>query len=532
MSGFRFLSALGLGISLLSISGCNGASGTTHAPADPVFDVSWSFNRLPIGGLDKVEVTFNLLKDGVANASNDISLKIENPDNTETSREDIQDRGNGEYFFSISPQQTGEYQINLTYAGKTFTQTPVVLDSIASGWQQPMALQSVNTLGFEGGAHITRDGQWLFIQYSPMSASSNLFLNANSPGCNGDLPSCDSPLVNQTADASYVSIFGINTIRPGFPQGRLTFQSNNTKFANINHNTSFFDDDSIYRPPSAFYGFRRLTDGSYGAAFTLAIGDGNEGVLAAQGLSVSLTSSGLPFPVFAFIDPSQDAATELGDSHLDIYAGAINLGQSDFLTDYILENGNIKLNIEPEDAAKALALPHATQANNSGRQANPYLHLNGNDIDSLWVDDHGNMLDATNLGDISVYKSSGDGNYLDAQLLPAKINTGDKQSQAFFTGNTLYYRQANAGEDYGKLMQVNFSGSVYSDATQWGAPANLLVAGTESAKGSIVTLGDPSIGEFNGQKVLFFTYGKIRENINGFFDIDMQVGYLEAETTP
>lgn len=532
MSAIKALSVFSLGVGLLSVAGCSGTSGTTPGPATPNYDVTWSFERIPVSGLDSVEVTLNLLKDNVANSTSDFSIEIESPDETTITRDDVQDNGNGEHVFTIMPSQTGEYKISLTYAGNTYTQTPIVLDDVASGWQQPMSVQGlVNSKGFEGGAHITADANWLFIQYSPVSASSNLFLQNNSIGCNGDLPSCNSPLVNQTTEAAeFTSFFGVS-LRPNFPQGRLSLQFNDdnvaTGFANINHYATLFNDNTSFRPPSAFYGFKRSSEGSFSSIFTLAIDDQNEAVLNAQGLSVTLDSAGNPTAVYSFVDPTNPRADDniqLGDNNPDIYTRTFTLGISSYLARYSRNATSGDITQFSTSPAVPIDLGDI-----SGRQSNPYLYVKtGDTVDSLWIDNQGNLLDADNIGDISVYPLIDDREFDSAQILPAKINTTNRESQAFFTGNKLLYRQAVS--DYGNLMQVAYMGGNYTDAANWGTPENLMVSSADNIKGSIVTLGDPSIGKIDGKEILYFTYGKVRENINGFLDIDMQVGYLEKET--
>jgi hypothetical protein len=149
-----------------------------------------------------------------------------------------------------------------------------------------------------------------------------------------------------------------------------------------------------------------------------------------------------------------------------------------------------------------------------------------------------NLNAATN-GDISIYKAN-NGGYDTALPLSTTINTTtNTQSQPFFNGTHLYYREAVGGEDYGTLKQSAAADSARSDYDHnsfWTTPTMLLGVDTNTSAtrkiGEIITLGDPTEATIEGEKVLFFTYGKIRGDVGGDLDIDIQVGYVKRNSAP
>ena len=78
---------------------------------------------------------------------------------------------------SASPDRlrTGEYSIVASLSGAAAAEwrgTAIVLDEVAPRWGQPRKVAGlVNTSGWEDSAHVTRDGEYLFVVYIAVSPS-------------------------------------------------------------------------------------------------------------------------------------------------------------------------------------------------------------------------------------------------------------------------------------------------------------------------------------------------------------------------
>jgi len=523
---------------LISLASCgDNSAGNTQTS---VWSMELNFNRIEnIAGLDPIAVNLKMLQDGTPTAGLQPEVIVQRG-----SLSEINDLGNGNYSFIISPAQTGEHAVTVSYAGVSITRTPLVLKSVYADWGQPMSVAGlVNTEGYEDGVTITPDGQYLFVQTGPQYFSAFfIFLEARvNGGCGGDrlLPSICRHAWLDTLPGVYTA-----PQRPGFFDGRF---SGNDFLHNSNAWGVEIDGTPNFAFATMFYGFKKQPDGSFAEPFYIAFDDLNDAIANPFGISFRLNANGSATMIFAhndgdasgFYDHDSNSATPAADSNFDIFTLDVTFGQNTSLGAYTV--GQPPIRDTAFFPSKRINLGESGITGNYGTQGNPHLYvLNDGSIHSIWTDDEydtgnepGDDIDA---GFISVYTlNSGifsDGTWQKTVLPTSIINTGEMQRQPFFTGNGLYYTQ-----DVNIIYSV-YSGtdtaSDYANDTNWATATTILQKDQllppldSSSLGKVIAIGEPTIANDQGQEKLYFVYGYVRavESVTGIPDLNMQAGYV------
>ena len=109
---------------LLGVSACSGGSGED---APPTYSIDLDFQRLDSGTPNPFTVTATIrengqLKGGIAS---DIAIVL-----GQGSANALTEVSNGQYQFTVTPTQTGEHEVAVSYAGVTKTETALVVAGI------------------------------------------------------------------------------------------------------------------------------------------------------------------------------------------------------------------------------------------------------------------------------------------------------------------------------------------------------------------------------------------------------------------
>ena len=195
---------------LVFLNACGGTS--DNSTGNATYSIELVFSRIDnASGLDPFMVTAIVFKDGTPSADLSPAVQLQRG-----SHNGINDLGNGRYRFTVTPVQTGEHKVTVSYENASQSRTALVFASVHADWGQPMAVAGlVNTEGYEDGVTISPDGQYLFVQTGPQYFSGLfIFLEARvNGGCGGDrlLPTvCNHPWID-TLPGPYTA-----PQRPGF----------------------------------------------------------------------------------------------------------------------------------------------------------------------------------------------------------------------------------------------------------------------------------------------------------------------------
>jgi WD40-like Beta Propeller Repeat len=522
---------------LALLSACSGSSGggstTGNTGNSTQYSIELDFSRLDnVGGLDPFTVTATVLQDGTPTAGLLPSVQLERG-----SYNSVTDLGDGTYRFTVTPTQTGEYPVTVSYENGSLSRTALVLKSVHTDWGQPMSVPGlVNTEGYEDGVTISPDGQYLFVQTGPQYFSA--YFVYLEPRANGG---CGAVFDNTRLSPDRCNHPWIDTLigpytapeRPGFFDGRF---SGNTFLHNSNIWGVGIDESPFFAFATMFYGFKKQPDGSFTEPFYIAFDDLNDAIANPFGMSFRNNADGSMTMIFAHNDGDASAFANGVDSGFDVYTIDITPGQNNILGKYNLGQPPTRDSFFP---SSMIDFGSTGTDGNYGTQGNPHLYvLNDGSIDSIWTDDEYDADDAdpgndADAGDLSVYTlSSGsfpDGNW-NKTVLPATINAGSDQIQPFFTGAGLYFTQ-----DTDILYSV-YSGADtavdYANDSNWSTPVTILQKDAgDTPLGKIIAIGEPTIANENGVETLYFVYGYVRsvDVITGIADVNLQAGFVRRK---
>lgn len=486
--------------------------GNDSSPADvpaPSYSLSLAMSRNAGPGLGSFTVTATLNRDGSPHPGQTLALSI--PAGAVSG---VTDHGNGTYSFTVTPAATGTYSVTVSYGEATVTRKAVVLDTVLAGAGQPMAVPGdyVNTEGYEDGVTITPDGEYLFVQYGPIHFS-GLFQHASICASAGYSVGYDLNTCAGRPDASLV----FDTIGPYAAPYRPNFPS-----ANIADGTLLHLDDLIMPTlanglvgfPTAFYGFKRQSDGTFAEPFKVAFND-ERGINGPFGLSFRINGDGTATFALAWNNYFND----LGDDKPDIYHGTLTLGAETSLGDVMYGANDTFLSINP------LITPVGFSSH-VGVQGNPHIYLDGaGNITSIWTDDE----QVTN--DLSVYRltagSFPTGTWVN-ETLPSVINTAADEDQPFFTGNKLYFSRGLSIVYHDYTPTNGACGATYTHNDCWGPEVIVLGANANTGIGEIFAVGEPTIASYGGKTYLYFVYVERRENVDvSVNDYDLDAAFVE-----
>ncbi len=522
----------------LLVNSCGGGSSsstTTEDTVEPVYTVALDFQRGDGGGgLDPFTVTATIGNSGapVTGATPAITLG-------RGSHGGITDHGDGRYSFTVTPDQTGEYPVTVSYETASHSETALVLKSVADGWGQPMAVSGlVNTEGYEDGISITADGEYLFVQYGPIYFSA-MFYFPSPLGCDGhrlEPERCTHEWLDTTI-GPYTA-----PERPDFFDGRF----DGTTFL---HNSNLWgfgiDEVPFFAPATMFYGFKRQTDGSYAEPFYVAFDDENDAIANPFGISLRRNGDGTASIVFALDDPNNldmlmvdhdDNGTFDRESRFDVYTTDITLGQHNLLGTYVA--GSPPPRVEPFPST-LVDFGKTGPDGIYGTQGNPHIYYSADGtIRSIWTDDEYDGTDSdpdndSDAGDVSAYVLT-DGTFPSGSwtkvVLPATVNGGGEQRMPFFNGQGLYFSQDV--DIYYSAYTGADTVADYADDSNWATPTMILEkdSGTDllAPLGKVHAVGEPNIATIDDVEHLFFVYVIARgvDAGSGLADLNIQAGYV------
>ncbi len=538
----RICSILLLSVLLTQCGGggsSSGSSGSGSAGASN-YTLTLSFERIETGVLNPFKVTVALLDAGVAvvGKSQDLNIVL-----GRGSLGSVSEVSTGRYEFIVTPSQTGEYAVTVSFSNTSITRTALVLTKVNSAWQQPMAVSGlVNTEGYEDGITISPNGEYLFVQYGPIYFS-GIFLSQvprSNGGCGGDRLA-----PNRCTHDWIDKVKGPITApeRPGFFDGRML----DGKFLhNANSWAVGTEQSPIFAPSTMFYGFKRQADGSYAEPFYLAFEDENDAIINPSGLSFVSNANGTTTVAFAMDEPLSTKVIDLDadgiadvESLADIFTIDLTFGSNTSLGKFV-PSGTVGTAPIRDSFFPSTVINFGLKGinGNAGTQGNPHLYQETGVIKSIWTDDERDT--DGDRGDLSSYVLTA-GNYLSGSwtkvVLPSAINKPlpSSEIQPFFTGRGLYYTHLSDSGDLPEIYYNAYSGNSnatdYSNNNKWSATEKILEVGAADSIGKITAIGEPTIAIIDNKEVLYFVYGYIRgyDAVSGLADIDMQAGYIKKK---
>ncbi|MDF1666859.1 MAG: hypothetical protein P1V97_34235, partial [Planctomycetota bacterium] len=297
---------------LLAACGVGGSGGGGGQPT-PTTTASLSFTRVKTSSPSPFIVRAEVLRGGVPVSGQASALQVTLG---QGSLGPITEPNPGIYQFTVTPTQTGEHPVTVSFSGTTVTRMPLVLSEVHPDYGQPMSVRGlVNTEGYEDGVTITKDGEYLFVQYGALYFSGFFLFQAPraSGGCGGDRLSptrCTHPWIDDVLGP----IAGPE--RPGFFTDRIANGKHLHSAASYNIGV---DQAPNLAPTTLFYGFKRQADGSYTEPFLIAFDDERDGILNPFGQSFRINNNGTATMLFALNDPADSETIDLdGDGSVDV----------------------------------------------------------------------------------------------------------------------------------------------------------------------------------------------------------------------
>lgn len=380
-------------------------------------------------------------------------------------------RGDGRHQATITPDavNTGEYRITAaaTAPGSgsrlSVARTAIVMGQVAPGWGQAISVEGlVNTAATQDSLAVSPDGQYLFLQYYPVTIRCILDGDPDGSFCQTALGPVVAPLRPNMPGASRV--LSASAIQHGCPS--------------LNFNPSPFP-----LPPIAQYGFRRQADGSYAEPFVFRF-TGDDGCFTLFGPSVHANGDGTFRMFLSFQDPR--------DSSTDVYDFNFSPGSTQTLGNASFSGGAVRID--------NLVLSRASVGGADVHRGNPHVHYNGSTPSLLFYDD-----ETRSAANQYIFVSQWNGSSWNA---PVALNfapfnaSGQGLTQPYFDGSQLIVREGS------RLISFPYNGGAIGSAASWGPPAVLLAPlASRSQTGSLFIVGEPSVATINGQQVLYFIYG-------------------------
>lgn len=465
------------------------------------YRLALGFERIPLSGPDGFTVTATLTHGGIPTPGKNLAVTLGRGDSSP-----VVDHGDGRYSFAVSPSGTGVHPVTVSVEDATVSRAALVLPTVADGIGQPVLVPGmVNTDGYEDGAAITPDGNYLFIQYGPLYFS-GIFLLADICAEAGwsmyNLTTCDG---KPDSDMVFQTIGPYDApLRPDFPAGAI----DGGELAHIGITIPTVA-AGIARFPTAFYGFERQPDGAFAKPFKVAFDD-SRGTMGPFGVSFRMLSATEATVVFAW-DNYYD---NLGDDKPDIYHGVVTMGETNSLG-LVTYAGQMFDAIDPHVAPVGFA-------SHAGVQGNPHLYVDGGgDIHSIWTDDEQVS------HDIAVYRLTAgafpDGAWTPMSL-PAVVNTVASESQPYFSGSHLLLNREVSIVAHAYLASTHDD---YDQTGVWG-PEEVLLASGDATEGGVFGVGEPTLARTDGKTLLYFVFVENRAiRPSGRYDLDPGVAVVE-----
>lgn len=373
--------------------------------------------------------------------------------------------GGGDYTTTVTADVLdSEVQITATSTQASATKTALVFSTLDASLGQPELVDGlVNTPAWEDGVAVSPDGQWLIVaSYLPVDALSCIISGGlpSSPPCATLIGPYDAPARPGMLGASRMNGTTYENVCPAFG---ITVPSTTFTFM-----------------PSASYGFRRQSDGSFTEPFV--IGYEADGCLSPYGFTFTAAPVGVSATmVFAQHDPFKGGP----DTDHDLYYTPITLGQPNILGTYSQSMG-----MTVRTGEVATLLPPVT----SIRQGNPHYAAG-----RMWWDNE----DPTDI-DRDLVFSDITGTFpaitATSGMTVGMSMPGQEEIQPMIDGNDLYFM--GGGTLYRSTLTAAANPAL---AGSWSARQALLGPTTTT---NIIATGEPNIARTGGQTELYFVFVK------------------------
>jgi len=421
-----------------------------------------------------------------------------------------------EYRVLVTPALSGELDLVVSAENATTVEeTLLVFYRVHDDWGQPRKVRGmVNTEGWEDGACISPDGEYLYLQYIAMPFPALI------DGSDKDIWN-----LVQYASGPFTA-----PLRPDYFRSRIGDDGA------IEHTFPLYgvtQEGSQIFPMSSFYGFKKQSDGSFAEPFLLGINDQGNGNLNPFGLSLAgELPDGTVRAFFSFNDPrSNDAegSNDAEDTGNDIVTLSLVPGEKNIWGEYF--NGTAGEILRDEDTFQPQSLEYTL----AGNQGNPHVYHDAT-ASYLFTDDE--VFDTPHEVDISYYQLEEEGSYplgpwAGPYPLAGKINlpgsdaefSDNREVQPYFDGSQLIFSRDS------QLYRCDYLGGSPGDDSSWGEVEVLLqglmaipegedwLASEDSA---IFYCGEPSTVIMDNKEILYFIY----VIFNGS-NLDLNVGYVE-----
>ncbi|MEK6795579.1 MAG: hypothetical protein AABZ39_12425 [Spirochaetota bacterium] len=412
---------------------------------------------------------------------------------------DVVLRRNRSFVCRVTPDGLGSGEYTVTAAlPKTplsVTHRALVLAAVDERWGQPQCVEGlVNTLGWEDGAHVSRDGNYLFIHYIAQSASCMI---------EGKIEAFKKAKGPWTAPA-----------RPDFPAAARIASNGTIRNAApaLGLDEAKIKELGLKLLAQATYGFKRQHNGEFAEPFLVEIA-GNDGSIALMGPVLIRDAHGRDALLFCWDDPRIDKGLRSGMDH---WLAPLANGRHNVLGRYA----------KPWPAIKDLTAeiiggePLPKQQGNPG----PYVDSSGRVV-QIWYDDETVPEEKR---DVIVRVLRPDGKFPKGPwhtpvVLPPPVNLPNiGEIQPVFDGKEVTLRR---GHEIVSIPFIGKGADALANSQAWGRARRDLVAEPDkfSQRGPIISLGEPSKAVRNGRTTLFFVYALRRDD--GL--LDLNVGYVE-----
>ncbi|MFZ2160881.1 MAG: hypothetical protein WAW02_01565 [Sideroxyarcus sp.] len=477
---FRVLLAAGM---ILVVSSCGGGDAGYSASFTPHLD--FIRNTAPADGSFKALIWVS--------DANGTTVSFDSAPTLASTRGTVSAltlRSDGKQEATVTPdaQKTGEYRVTLSamVSGNSISisHTAIVMEQVASGWGQPFSVDGlVNTGGTQDSLAVSPDGQYLFLQYYPVTLNCILGGDPAHPFCQTQLGPVTAPERPNMPGASRVT--SASSIHHGCPS--------------LN-----FDPSPVPIPPIALYGFHRQADGSYAEPFVFMFTN-NDGCFAPWGPSIKANGDGTYRMFTAFNDP-RDSGTASDFAHIydfNLTPGATQtLGETSY-------SGGVQIG--------NFVLSKATIAGTDGHRGNPHVYYSGNTPSLLFYDEE-TQPSASQFIHVASWNGSGWNAPVVLDFAPFNT-TGYGDTQPYFDGTQLILRNGS------QLLSYAYNGGGVGVAASWGAPVSLLDPDTIAEAGSVIVIGEPTVATINGVEVLYFIYGIYQADGS----VNLRAGYVRKE---
>lgn len=469
----RLLAAVALVLPTIGCGPAEKADDDDDDDGGPVRVIGLSLDR-EIGG-DDIRVTAHLTEDGVALPG--VAVTISAAGGVASA---VTDAGGGDYLSTVvADELDSQVTITATAGAASATRIALPMTNVDEAWGQPEAIAGlVNSPGWEDGANISPDGEWLIVtSIVPI-----------------DLLSCVQDGQSSSA-ASCMDVIGPFAApeRPGFlGADRIHDGTYDSECPDIGIPAG----SGFAFPPVSAYGFRRQTDGSFAEPFVIGF-DAN-GCLGPYGMAFTGAPAGNGAGiVFAFNDPI-DAPDHLED----VWYAPITLGQPNMLGDYSVGMSGIQVTgFTPTQIGPSLTNVQGNPAYTPGYVLWDDESLGPNDRD-LYAAALTGTLPSVTAGTAFTIGASVPG---EAEIQPHFDETTDSllyMGPSGITSKTLT-----------PSVDPSLPGS-------WSAPTVLVGAAPGH---DIVAVGEPTISRSAGVTELYFVY--VLQTANGY---DANVGRVRA----